>query len=83
MRFSLIALALLTACTPEICGRTSDCAPGLVCTAAGACATPADAGGDGPPGDAPATEPGDAASEPIILGGAAASTATHASDGSP
>jgi hypothetical protein len=49
MRSRLLVIALLAAgCTPDLCSRHSDCAPGLVCTAAGQCAkAPADAGGDG------------------------------------
>lgn len=40
----LLALAL-GACTPDICGRNSDCDSGKVCTTAGACIVPpADAG---------------------------------------
>lgn len=60
MRSSLIALALAlaaAACTPTICGRTSDCPTSQVCTPAGTCAAPADAGGDGVPGDAAAATP--------------------------
>jgi hypothetical protein len=59
MRSSLaVALAFtlgLGACTPALCGRNSDCPSGQLCTAAGTCAVPADAGGDGAPGDAAAT----------------------------
>jgi hypothetical protein len=48
LSWGLIALALsLTGCTPAICGRNSDCAVGQVCTPAGSCGVPADAGGDG------------------------------------
>jgi len=44
MRASVLAIALLVAgCTPTLCGRTSDCLPGLVCTTAGTCAVVADA----------------------------------------
>jgi hypothetical protein len=38
------ALALaLAGCTPEVCGRSSDCSSGLVCTTLGSCEVPADA----------------------------------------
>jgi hypothetical protein len=47
MRSSLLALGLAlalalaaTGCTPDLCARNSDCATGLVCTAAGQCAKP-------------------------------------------
>ena len=45
MRCSVLVLALALAlaaagCTPDLCGRTSDCAVGLVCTSAGVCAKP-------------------------------------------
>lgn len=45
-RYLLVVLAL-GACTPDICGRTSDCASGLVCTTAGACVVPPVDGGVG------------------------------------
>jgi hypothetical protein len=76
MRSRLLAIALLAAgCTPDICARHSDCATGLVCTAAGQCAKPpVDAGGDGTT-DASAASMVDAASpdaavdgQPIIEG---------------
>ena len=45
-----VALGLATAlagCTPELCVRNSDCAVGLVCSAAGQCVVPpSDAGAD-------------------------------------
>jgi hypothetical protein len=47
VRAIAIALAALAAagCTPELCGRNSDCAHGLVCTNAGLCRpAPIDAG---------------------------------------
>jgi hypothetical protein len=47
MRCRLLAIALLAAgCTPDICSRHSDCASGMICTATGECAIPADAGID-------------------------------------
>ena len=55
MRCSLIAIALAaalaaSACTPELCGRNSDCAYGLVCTNAGLCRPPPVDAGDGTDG---------------------------------
>jgi len=57
MRCSPIAIALAaalaaTACTPELCGRNSDCAYGLVCTNAGLCRPPPVDAGDGTDGGA-------------------------------
>jgi hypothetical protein len=51
MRCEALALAIALAiaaigCTPTLCSRTSDCAGGLVCTQAGACAIPVDTSGD-------------------------------------
>ncbi len=44
MRSRLLAIALLAAgCTPDLCSRHSDCASGMICTATGECAIPADA----------------------------------------
>ena len=67
----VLALALAAAgCTPDLCGRTSDCAVGLVCTSAGVCAKPpVDAGTSGTDG---ATATPDAAvdSQPPIEGNA-------------
>jgi hypothetical protein len=49
MRSSLLAVVLAlglglalgaAGCTPDLCARNSDCATGLVCTAAGLCAKP-------------------------------------------
>jgi uncharacterized protein (DUF1684 family) len=37
---ALVAGILLAGCTPDICGRSSDCASGLVCTTIGACVVP-------------------------------------------
>ena len=74
MRCSLLALALAlaaalaaTACTPELCGRNSDCAYGLVCTNAGLCRPPPVDAGDGTDGGTTAV---DAAvdGQPIIEG---------------
>ncbi len=51
----LVGLGLVTSvglagCTPQVCGRSTDCASGLVCTASGACLVPADAStGDAAP----------------------------------
>jgi hypothetical protein len=42
----VLVLALATGCTPAICGRTSDCSSGMVCTSIGACVVPADASVD-------------------------------------
>jgi len=77
MRRELIAIAIalaatgaialaVGACTSDLCGRTSDCSGGTVCTPVGVCAVPADAPGDGSadtavpnthvPPDAPHTE---------------------------
>src|SRR5207237_2175310 len=57
MRRSLVALALLAAsCTPEVCARTSDCATGLVCTAAGLCRIPDEAGTDAAVGSTVASD---------------------------
>ena len=76
MRRRLLAIALLAAgCTPELCSRHSDCAAGLVCTAAGQCAkAPVDAGGDGTSDGSAATAVDAAAAdttpdgEPVIQG---------------
>ena len=44
---ALAAGASIAGCTPEICGRSSDCASGLMCTTVGACVVPpVDAGRD-------------------------------------
>ena len=44
---ALVAGIALSGCTPGICGRSSDCASGLVCTTVGACIVPpVDAGAD-------------------------------------
>jgi len=57
----LLALApCLTGCTPAICGRNSDCAADRVCTTAGTCGVPADAGGDGLSTDGGSTSTTDA-----------------------
>jgi hypothetical protein len=48
-------LALCAAgCTPEICGRNSDCPSGLVCTATGSCGAPPAPAGDAGAADADA-----------------------------
>jgi hypothetical protein len=73
MRCSALALVLALAaagCTPDLCGRSSDCAVGLVCTSAGVCAKPSvDAGASATDG---ATATPDAAvdSQPPIEGNA-------------
>lgn len=49
MRSSMLALAIALAaagCTPDLCGRTSDCAVGLVCTTVGTCKKPPVDAGD-------------------------------------
>jgi hypothetical protein len=76
MRSSLLARALAlgialaaAGCTPELCGRNSDCAYGLVCTNAGTCQPPPVDAGDGSTTDGGATA-ADAAVDgtPIIEG---------------
>jgi len=77
MRSSLLAvaaaLALAAGCTPELCVRNSDCAVGLVCSAAAQCVKPpVDAGEtttDGASGTVDAA-PADAAvdGQPVIEG---------------
>ena len=62
---ALVGGILIAGCTPEICGRSSDCASGLVCTTIGACVLPpADASTDD--GTAPSR---DAASTTTIRDG--------------
>lgn len=70
MRCSLLALALalaLAGCTPELCGRNSDCAAGLVCTAVGQCAPAPDASATSDGGGSAASDAGTDA-EPVIEG---------------
>lgn len=52
-----LVLGLAPGCTPGLCGRTTDCSSGLVCSSVGACVVPpADAGvDDGPPAGAETT----------------------------
>jgi len=59
MRCSLLALALAIAaagCTPDLCGRNSDCAYGLICTNAGTCKKPPVDAGDGAISDGATTD---------------------------
>jgi hypothetical protein len=67
LALALAALAI-TACTPELCARTSDCATGQICTAAGLCAIPADAAVDGQSDAAGTTGLTDATPDPEIPG---------------
>ena len=68
-----LALALAAGCTPDLCVRNSDCAVGLVCSAAAQCVKPpVDAGEtttDGTTGTVDAA-PADAAvdGQPVIEG---------------
>ena len=74
MRSSLLALAVAVAlaaaaCTPDLCGRTSDCAVGLVCTSAGTCKKPpVDAGDSGTTDGASATPDAAVDGQPPIEG---------------
>jgi hypothetical protein len=52
---------VLAACTTGLCARNSDCAVGQVCTIAGQCAVPDDAGSDGAADAAGSGKLGDAA----------------------
>ena len=59
MRCSVLARARARAaagCTPELCGRNSDCAYGLVCTNAGLCRPPPVDAGDGTDGGTTAAD---------------------------
>ncbi|MBC7978649.1 MAG: hypothetical protein H7138_26995 [Myxococcales bacterium] len=48
--FGLVTSLGLGGCTPGVCGRSTDCASGLVCTTSGTCVVPADAStGDAAP----------------------------------
>lgn len=59
---ALVGGIALAGCTPNICGRNSDCASGLICTTVGACIVPpVDASTD----DAAAPTEADAASTSI------------------
>jgi hypothetical protein len=79
MRCSLLALALALAaagCTPELCGRNSDCAYGLVCTNAGLCRPPPVDTGDSTDAGTDGATAADAAvdGQPIIEGQAEGET---------
>ena len=67
----VLAIACAAGCTPDLCARNSDCATGLICSAAGECVKPpVDAGettGDGATGTVDVA-PADAAidGQPVI-----------------
>lgn len=61
---ALVGAIASAGCTPDICGRSSDCASGLICTTVGACVIPpADASTDDDA--ATTTTADDAATTPI------------------
>jgi len=60
---SLVVAGIPAGCTLGICARNSECATGQVCTAAGACAIPADASTDGQANDAGSTALADASTD--------------------
>ena len=91
MRCSLRAIAAIVAlaagCTPDLCARNSDCAVGLVCSAAGQCAKPPVDAGETTTDGATATvdaAPADAAvdGQPVIEGQLRSPATSAASEGS-